>query len=112
LKGGSYAQKALTVAPTTHVLETHSADSFMVLNNNPMNPSQVWGTSGGGHENIKTIEEPPYTTVSMLAGTADSALLYDPATGFTDFGSLSGGVFQSLITSTLSSGWKIIVGGR
>jgi hypothetical protein len=48
----------------------------------------------------------------MLAGTADSALLYDPATGFADVGSLSGGVFESLLTSTLSSGWKIIVGGR
>jgi hypothetical protein len=45
-------------------------------------------------DKVLNLEEPPYTTVSTLAGTADSALPY------------------SLIVSTLSSGRKIIVGGR
>ena len=110
LKGGSYTKKETFPGPPNGVVETHSTDSLLYLDQKIA--QQAWGTSGGGHDKVLTVAEPQFSDVSMLAGTSDSALLYDPATGFADFGSLSGGVFQSLITSTLSSGWKIIVGGR
>jgi hypothetical protein len=110
LKGGSFTKKETQLGPPSGVAETHSTDSLLYLDQKIA--QQAWGTSGGGHDKVLTVAEPQFTNVSMLAGTADSALLYDPATGFADFGTLSGGVFQSVITPTLSSGWKIIVGGR
>jgi hypothetical protein len=110
LKGGSFTKKETSIGPPTGILETHSTDSVLFLDEDTA--EQAWGTSGGGHEKVTTEIEPPYS-VNMLAGTADSALLYNSATGFGDFGSLTGGVFQSVVTTTnLSANWKIIIGGR
>lgn len=110
LKAGIFTKKGAIKTGIANPIVVHTDTSFVRFSTS--SHKIEWGTSNNGVEKVTVGPAVEVSTVTRLAGTATSAVLYDGTTGMASTAELVNGVISNSQAQSFSAGWQIIVGGR
>ena len=110
LENGGYTETAFEPQSSRYTRITNTADSY-IWYDRPTG-SGIWGRAQDGSSSVPTASSDTFGSWTHVAGTGNSVLFYNSASGVAAPVILEDGVYSSVGTTELAEGWKIIVGAR